>query len=239
MTGLELRKLYKLHLVDSAIVDIRKRAAALDPGKKILGEIAALEAELSEKGGAAKGLSQEQTDLELQQKSIEEKLKRIDKKLYGGKVVNPREVETYEKEIAALKRQRSENDGRLLELWDLAPPAKAASEKIEQEIAAKKGELAEHQKKVVSTRTQLEQLFKEKSAQRPVLAKEVPPAYLARYEAIRQKQGGIGMAEVIKGQNCGACGMALPRKSVETAKEGKIVTCESCHRILYASEGLL
>src|SRR5690348_7343349 len=101
MADLDLRKLWKLHLIDLSLLEIRKRAAALDPGRKMQGELAALNAVYEAKTAHVKTLSGEQTDLELQQKSIDEKLKKIDKDLYGGKVVNPREVEALQKEISA------------------------------------------------------------------------------------------------------------------------------------------
>lgn len=239
MSILDLRKLSKLNKIDHAILEIRKRAAALDPGKTIQGQIDKLTADFNAKNDDAKKLQAELTDLELQQKNIGDKIKKIDKELYGGKVVNPREVENFEKEIEALKKQRSNLDERIMELWELGPPAKKLAEDVQAQIDEKKNELGEYQKKVVVFRKQLEDEFKRLSALRPEAVKEVPPALLARYEAIKQKYGGIGMAEVVKGNSCGECGTLLPEKLVEGAKEGRVVTCESCHRILYASEGMI
>lgn len=239
MSVLDLRKLHKLHQVDVAIHEIRKRAEALDPGKRIQAEINGLTADFNAKDEAAKKYASELSDLELKQKGIDDKLKKIDKDLYGGKVVNPREVENLQKEIGILKNQRGDLDLRILELWDLAPPARKAAEEVQALIDAKKKELAEYQKKVVQAKAQLEAQYKEQTAKRPALAAEVPKPLLARYDAIRQKMHGVGMAEVIKGGNCSRCGTHLPLKIVEDALDGRVVTCESCHRIIYASEGLV
>ena len=239
MSSLDLRKLHQLHQVDVALHEIRVRAAALDPGKRIQAAINALQQDFDVKDAESKKLGGELADLELKQKGIDEKVKKFDKELYGGKVVNPREVENLQKEIQILKRQKGEMDGRILELWELVPPAKKAADDVQAKIDEQKKALAEYQKQVVEARGKLEQQFKELTAKRGPLAKEVPPPMLARYEAIRQKQHGVGMADVVKGNNCGRCGTHLPIKSIEIAKEGRIVTCESCHRILYASEGLI
>src|SRR5947209_4308261 len=99
MSETDLRNLWKLHLVDYQLLEIRKRAAALDPGKRLMAEIAALNMQLEAKAAHLKTLHGEQTDVELQQKSLDDKLKKIDKELYGGKIVNPREVEAFQKEI--------------------------------------------------------------------------------------------------------------------------------------------
>jgi uncharacterized protein len=239
MASPEIGKLWKLHTVDLAIVEIRQRAAALDAGSRIAAEIKALEAENeSGSGGKYKELSRELTDLDLVQKGIEEKLKKIDAQLYGGKVVNPREVVAYEQEIAMLKRQRATHDERILELWEEIPPLEETAKRIEKGIEERKRALAEHRKRALEERSRLEAQFKEAQAKRAPLAQQVEKSLLAKYETIRKKHGDIGMAEV-KNRRCSACGTDLPERTLEMAKEGKVVTCEACHRILYYPEGLL
>ncbi len=239
MSYVDFRALHRLHLVDAAIVEIRKRAAALDPGKAILAEIAKLQAQYDEIGGQYKALHGEQADLELQQKTIDSKVAQLEKELYSGKVVNAREVENLNKDIASQKKRRSDLDGRLFELMELVPPAKVAADAIESQIEAKKKLLAVHQKEVMVTKGKLEQQFKEVSTKRNEAASIVPKPLLIRYEAIRQKVGGIGMADVVRGGFCGMCGTHLPEKLIESAREGRVATCESCHRILYATEGIV
>lgn len=239
MDSTSLQRLWKLSEIDAGLVEIQKRAAALDPGRAIQQQIKALEAEYEEKGGEAKRLSSEQTDLELKQKGIDEKLKKIDKELYGGKVVSPREVEAFEKEIAMLKRQRAEMDGRVLELWDLVPPATKTADALKKQIEEKKAELAEYQKRVVKEQERLKAEFARLNAARPEATKNIEPGLLARYDAIRKKQGGIGMSKITRQGTCEMCGMKLPVKSIELVKEGRLVTCEACHRILYYTEGLI
>ncbi|HVL39134.1 MAG TPA: C4-type zinc ribbon domain-containing protein [Fimbriimonadaceae bacterium] len=236
----DLRKLWKLSQIDSSLVDVRKRAAALDPGKRIMAEIKALESAWEGEAGEHRRLHAEQTDLELQQKSIEDKLKKFDRELYGGSVVNPREVENLQREIDSLKRQRDSLDNRLLEIMERLPDAKKLEDRVQDQIDIKKRELAEHQKQVLRVKAQLEADFKRLNEQRPLAAKDIPPSLLSRYDAIRQREGGIGMAQIdLKTGACSVCGMKLPVKSVQAAKEERVVTCEACHRILYYTEGLV
>lgn len=239
MSADDLFKLWKLHEVDAAIAELRAKAAALDPGKKIMAEIKALEVQKEEADKNFHALHGEQSDLELKQKSIGDKIKKIDADLYGGKVVNPREVEAFQKEIEVLKKQREDFDGRIMELWDLVPPAKEAVERIDKAIDAKKGELREYQKKVVAYKNQIEEAFKKRVAERPEAAKGVNPSMLSRYDAIRQKHDGVGMTRVGKGGFCATCGTHLAEKLIESAKEGRIALCEGCGRILYWSESVV
>lgn len=238
MASAELQRLWKLHQIDAAILDIKNRAAALDAGRSIQAELDALAKREAEVGGHYRTLHAEQTDLELQQKSVEDKLKKIDKDLYGGKVVNPREVDAMEKEIVALKKRRDAHDDRLLELMELLPPAKTAAEKVEAKIAERKHALSEARKAAVALKTQLEQEYARLTKLRPEAAKNISPTLLARYESIRQKQG-TGMAEVAKRRSCGGCGTLLPERTIVAVQEDKVVTCETCHRILYYTEGVV
>lgn len=239
MSSDDLFRLWQLHLVDKAILEIRSQAAALDPGKKLMAEIAKLENQAKAADDAYKALHGEQTDIELKQKGIDEKVKKINQDLYGGKVVNPREVENFQKEIEILKKQRGDMDGRLLELWDLVPPAKKEADSAHAAIQTKKAELADYQKRVIAHRAKLEAAFKEATAKRPAALEKVEKSMLARYESIRQKHNGLGMSRIEKNGSCELCGTLLPRKTIETAKEGRWVTCEDCHRALYWSESIV
>lgn len=239
MSSLELRRLHQLHLIDAAIVEIKSRAAALDPGRKLQAAIQQLQVQLDSAGERLRTLQGEQADLELKQQGIDAKLQKIDKEMYGGSVVNPREVENLEKEVANLKRQRGELDGRLLELWEAIPPVQKDVQDLEAQKTKLKQDLAVHQKKVLQEKEQLEAAFRQRQQERPAALAQVPKPLLVRYDAIRQKAGGIGMADVVRNGFCGSCGTHLPEKLIEGAREGRVMTCESCHRILYLSEGLI
>lgn len=202
-------------------------------------KLEAAQKEAAAKEGQAKALSGELTDLELQQKSLDDKLKKFEKELYGGKVVNPREVENINREIDQLKRQRGESDGRILELWELVPPAKAEAEAAAKTVEALKSELREFQKGVMAKKGQIEAEYRRLTGERGIAAADVPPSLIARYDAIRNRHGGIGMSRITKKSACEQCGTSLPTKVVEDVKDDKMVTCEECHRILYYSESVV
>lgn len=237
MASPDLRRLWKLHQIDAAIQGIRNRAANLDVGKKATAEIEALSKQLAEH--PYKKLHADQQDLELRQKSIDDKIEKFNRDLYGGQIVNPREVENIQKEIAILTKQKGEIDERLLEIWDKLPPLKEEADKIEKAIATKKTDLIEIQKKAQITRIQLETDFKKLSADRPLVAKDQNPTLLAKYESLRKNHQGIGMAEVVKKRQCEACGTLLPERTLQGLLDDRTMSCETCHRLLYFTEGVV
>lgn len=230
----DLRKLWQLHLIDSQLHSVRARAAALDPGRAIQAKIDALQAKLDQATAEYQRLHSEQTDLEIESKAIAAKIAKFDKDLFGGAVVNPREVENIQKEIELLKRRQAQIDERLFELFDLIPPAESARKEAESEVDAAKAALQQHQKAVLAEKARLEAAYKELMAKRPEVLKQVPPNLLPRYEQILKKLG-TAMSLITKEQTCEVCGMRQAEKTVESVKEDRIVPCESCHRILYFS----
>jgi predicted nucleic acid-binding Zn-ribbon protein len=233
MPAAALDALYQLHRVDLAILEVRKRAAALEPGKAIQATIAQIQKEFDLADSEAKTLTTELLDLELRQKSLEDKCKKLNQDLYGGKVVNPREVEAMQHELELLKKQQGECDTRMLELYDLIPPAKERADEIARRLEAEKAKLAEFQKGVLREKARLEAEFAKLRQERTPAAARVDPALLRQYDAIRQKMGGVGMAEVMPNGSCSQCGVQVPEKAIEAAKQGRVVTCEACHRILF------
>lgn len=229
----ELFPLFKLHEVDAAMVDAKKRHDNMDPGREIAARMQAVSKEHEAAKHEADRLVGELKDAELLQKSIQEKIAKFDKQLYGGTIISPREVENFQKEIGLLKVQRDGLDDRILELWELVPPAQAAEKELAVQVETLKAELDAHQKKVVEERAKLAALYKELAARRPALAAKVDANLLKIYEANRARHGGVGMAEIDPNNNCARCGMSVPRKTIDAVGRDVVMTCESCHRIFY------
>lgn len=240
MSSTDTMRLWRLAQLDNRLADVRSRAAGLDVGQKLAAEVKALEAKVAETDGAAHALRGESSDLELANGTIAEKIKRIDKELYGGKVVSSREIEGLQKEIAAQKKQSERNDERILELMESIPPAEETAAKWKRALDQRRQMLAKRQAEARVERTALETEYKDLATRRPELAKIVPPSLLTRYESIRQKHGGIGMVEVnIKDTSCTGCGTHLPERTIQGLKDGKALSCETCHRLLYYTEGAI
>jgi predicted nucleic acid-binding Zn-ribbon protein len=70
---------------------------------------------------------------------------------------------------------------------------------------------------------------------RKTIVPEVPPEPLAAYERVLEIREGLALVPVV-GDACGGCNRRLPPQIVnEALLKAKLVTCESCNRILYAT----
>lgn len=232
MPSADLSALYRLHRIDRELVELKLRAASYDPTREVRAEIDAFRPEYDEVVGRYKATKAQAEEAENHQRAIDEKLKRLDKELYGGTIVNPREVAAYEAEIATLKAKRQELDEQLLELWDALPtlltPAKTAQTRMKQ----LKEVLEQRRAEGLAEQERMKARYADVARQRPPAASAIPKPLLAQYDAIRQRQGGIGMSEVSDRHACTQCGNLLAERIREAVSRDQLTTCESCHRIL-------
>ena len=176
-------------------------------------------------------LKMEADAAELEVKSGEEALKR-----YAGQMNvmrTSKEFETVRRQMDAQRAWNKENEGKVLELLekvdakqkdvDKNSTALAEAEKLVTE------ETARVDKEVAELRTQYEAL----SAQRAVMAKDLPEKEVTIYNRIVATRGDA-IAAVERGI-CSACFMKIPPQVHNLALLAKeLVCCPSCGRILTA-----
>jgi len=228
-----LTALLALQEIDKQTQRARRAQAALDNGAAANAASTQARAEYDAKHTALQHTMGDLKDTELKSAGVEQKLKLYQGKLYQGTITNAKELANIEKEIAMLGRQRSDLDGRILELMD-----EVDQKKCDTELALAASQAAEVALKTVvekykSDYERLNLEITDLTKQRAVAQPEVGDlALLKRYDDIRAKGGGVGIVQVVSG-NCGGCGMTLPTAQTKHVRDGdSIETCENCGRLL-------
>ena len=231
-------RLHKLHEIDRAILQIRKRAAAMEEGVKLQAAAEKAKAAYAAANAIYHETHGEQRDLELANQQITDKIKAIDKQLFGGTITNPKEIDALEHQKVGLNTILDKNEERILEYWDAVPPLKEAAERAKKLAEATIQKFNDWKAGAAEQKLELERRFKELAAKRPELAKTISPALLGRYDSIRAKHH-VGMADVTSEKTCEECGSTIPEMVMVQLLDDKVVICEGCGRILYHTGGVI
>jgi len=228
-----LTALYAVQEIDTLIIRAKRSQAGLDNGTEASAAAEAANAASKQKRDALHKLAGDLKDSELKLETVETKRKSYRQKLYQGTVTNARELANIEKEIDALGRQQSDLDGRILALMEEVEQAQAASSVAEAQAHTAEGHrtevLAAYRSRHDALALELTSLGQQREA---AAARAEDAAALKRYDAIRGKSAGVGIAK-IEGDTCGGCRMKLSSTLIKTVKElAQIQTCENCGRLL-------
>lgn len=227
-----LKQIYELQKIDVLLAHVASRLRKLDSGE-VLKQAAEAAATTYEKTVAEqKHLTTDLHDAELELRSVEEKLKSFEQKLWSGTVRNPKELENLEKEVNALKRQRSRLDERVLQLMDAVEASEKAVEQARRQKEETEQTYRKHVEAYLAEKRKLEAEGVRLKQERQKLATQCEPRLLQQYESIRQRHGGIGISRV-EGDSCVVCHTRISTSALRAIKSGQVVQCENCHRLLY------
>jgi len=217
--------LYRLQTVDLAIGQRQNRLIEIE---KVLGanqEVVQAQQQLQ---AADQSLAPWQTrsrNLDLEIKSIVQKIQATEQSLYSGSVKNPKELRDMENELEdeMLEAMVQVEDGQVV-----VADARQALNNVQALWAGSQTDLLDEKQRL---ETELEGL----RGQRKQAAAAVEPASLTKYEALRLKKRGQAVA-LLQGDTCVSCGVEQTSMIAQQVRQGiQIIYCGSCGRILAAT----
>lgn len=229
----KLNALYELQQIDTNLAKAEKTKANLDDGSSKRHQVEAVRQKFQQADKLYHDATAEMQDKELNLKTVETKQKNYRDRMYGGTVSNPKELESMEKEIEMLGRQKEKLEERVLELMDIIEARKAAVAKVRESLDGYEAELAVLTERVRQEAAVLTTRIQELTAAREKLLPAIDPGLLKRYESMRMRLGGMAISKVEAG-NCTACHTQIIVGLMADLKAGLVLqTCENCSRILY------
>jgi len=227
-----LAGLWAVQQVDTRLAGARDRLAALDDGSRLRAEVEVARAAAAD---AAARLHQAQAalrDHELQLRTTEDKQKKAEGDLYGGRVSNPKELASLQEETGALARTRDHLEDQILGLFEQVEALTGEVDRARRAAGALEAQLAAHLAEFEAARSRLDAEIAALAAERAALGARVDGRVLRKYEGIAAQEAGVGIVAVL-GDFCGGCHNTVPAEFVSRIRHGRLVTCERCHRILY------
>jgi predicted nucleic acid-binding Zn-ribbon protein len=229
----QVQRLYQLQSLDSELDKAKQQLAEIAAS---LGESQALkEAKkaVEKTGQSLHKVQAKMQDLELEVKSLTEKIAHQEKMLYGGKSLNPKEAANLQGEIASLKRWRSKREELLLEAMVEAEEAEERFNQTQAELSRVQAAWAADQENLTQTQSTLQAKVAELIERRPVIASGIEADDLSEYEDLRPTKAGLAVAAVKNGV-CQGCGMAASSNKIQQARSGvELIYCGGCGRIMY------
>jgi predicted nucleic acid-binding Zn-ribbon protein len=175
-----------------------------------------------------------QKNAESEDKTLAERIRTTEERLMSGTVRNPKELESLQQSLDALRRQRET-------VAEEGVVAMSQAEALAEKLANEQAALASvengwngNQSELREEETKLKQngiLLKRK---REKLVAGMNETLHERYENMRKRKAGVAIAAVQNGI-CSACHVTLPTGVVNTLRGAtSLVVCPSCGRYLVA-----
>jgi predicted nucleic acid-binding Zn-ribbon protein len=217
---------------DTELRDIPLRTDALQADLKKLSEL--LAAEKQQVIDADRLLHAAEEEIANQNQSLARS------KAKGARVRNTREADAVERELETIRRTTKEREAERDTLREAIGKRRSSVEKHEREFAEFERYATEEQTKAVTRLAELTQMRERILTGRGELAAKVPADVLRRYEMIRSKRQGIGVAPLKDGM-CSGCFVVLTPQQVIALNRGEgdeFAQCPRCQRFLYSPEAI-
>ncbi|OPX33251.1 MAG: hypothetical protein B1H40_00465 [Candidatus Latescibacteria bacterium 4484_181] len=147
-----------------------------------------------------------------------------------------KEYEALQREIDVWKQTVSKTETEILktmaEIEQLTEKIVTHEQRLKEEEKLKQKQISDFRAKLDSAEAELNGYRRE----REQIASKVGRDLLSHYERIRRGKGGVAVVSVSR-RACGGCFKQLPpQKVVEIKKGNRLITCDSCGRILVWDE---
>jgi uncharacterized protein len=222
----------RLQEIDTRLGELDREIAALPKHiAEIEKKLVAHERKLEADRAALSANQKERKRCEGDIQSQEQKISKLKDQMLQAKTNE--QYRAFQNEIEFCQREIGKLEDRILELMSESEPleknVKAAEASLKIEKAHVEGEKQEARNRTATDQSAFEQLQQERSS----IVARIAPATYQLYERVRKARRGIAIAEAAEGR-CAVCQMTIRPQFFQELKQGdRIMSCESCQRILY------
>jgi predicted nucleic acid-binding Zn-ribbon protein len=224
-------QLYKLQQLD---LKLRITQQELDEIEHQLSDnkaLVAAESELASQRAKLQDARKKQKDSEWELEDLQEKIRQIEKRLYGGQTKDPKELVNLEKESRSLRSQVKIKEDALLGLMGQVEEAEAKSKTSAEEHERLKRDWEQRQEVFAPKKSEIEVTLTRLRSERAGVASQTDPEAFGIYERIRLARGQA-VVKVEKGR-CLGCNITVATSQWQKARAGELIQCNNCGRILY------
>jgi predicted nucleic acid-binding Zn-ribbon protein len=228
----DLQNLIRLHELD---VELGTRRKWID---ELPAASAALDARLDERRTAVAAANDALNDNLTRRRTLEKDLAVVQGRLTKFKdqlmeVKTNKEYLAMQHEIAMAQEGVQKIEDQLLELMVQADELASRLGRAQADLNAENSQVATERGERERERTRIETEVQDLSSARAAIERDLSPELVALFNKVSKQRGGSAVAQARDG-HCTACQLRLrPQVYNEIMRNGRIIQCESCSRILF------
>jgi uncharacterized protein len=168
---------------------------------------------------------------ELEAAALNERIRELDRRLYGGTVRNPAELMEMQRELEAMRTRLSTAEDDALQRMELVDAAATSMQTASASVVAREAQRAGSMEPLRTRLALLRAQLQEASSERDALRAEADPADLGLYARIAARRRPA--VTQLAGEFCGGCRMPVSIEERRAVRTGIGLTqCANCDRIL-------
>jgi hypothetical protein len=227
--------LYRLQLLDSKIDTSRKQIFEIDQHLQGSPALAHARSEMTEIEQTLRSATTDLKMAELEVQSLDEKINGEEKRLYEGKIKNPKELIDVQAELDMLKKRRVGMDDKLLILMERVESLQSDEARVRKALREAEENFKSDEIHLQEERTRLISELTGIAEQRHALCATLTKKHLDQYIEIRAKRSNGIAVVIVKSNACGACGEVLASHLLQLARQAEdVALCSNCGRILHS-----
>jgi predicted nucleic acid-binding Zn-ribbon protein len=175
-----------------------------------------------------------QRNLDARLADLDAKIQPLEKKLFDGSVLNPKDLTDMQKELDNLKKQRGKLDDEGLELLEAVEETTALLTQSQEALRHAETSWTEERTQLLDQKSAAESEYASLEGERGDQTAGMDGGALGLYESLRKSKAGRAVAMVVQGQ-CQGCRITLPTHLVQRLRgNSALIQCPNCERILVA-----
>jgi len=202
--------------------------------RSTLDQLDHLTAELNNFIAERAALAEKEDELQRRSALLSDRIKVLETKLYSGEIAAPRELQAMAGEVASLRQHRIDLDDDTLGVMEEIESIETRMGTLRDQIDELSSVATGLEADIASKEAEIDAEIAVHQANRDAQAMSIPSDLLVRYENLRSRLGGEGVALLVNG-SCSGCHLKLPSMELERihrAPLDTLITCEQCGRIL-------
>lgn len=228
---MQVNPLLALQDLDDQIAKLQREIVALKGERGFLERLAQAQSQERELSLQLEKLQERQRQNNAREEELQVRAQRLHAKLYGGSVINPKELKDLQGELLETKtKQESLQEILLLgmeEEEDLTQKLTTQRQELEKLERDAKQHLAHLLRQIKRRQERIASLQTERQKARQPLEQQL----LYAYDNLHKSKGGRAVAEVTNNQ-CSGCGARMPEHKLNELRQNRLSFCETCGRLL-------